>query len=291
MHYFSERELGARPRTVEEIPLNVWRGIVAEVRSRIGDGSFGASFPEQCPDGLGPYTTNDRLMREAVAAQFPRLEWPLNSDNLPEKYDVLDFIEFCLANVAQPSPTSWHQFFQHSHLVFDRPTGQRSFQHTINQIFSRNELAYDLPDNGQIIRLAPPVLREALAAAVFYTGDAELDHLLETARIRFVSPDPQVRKDALEKIWDAWERLKTIENPNDKKTSITMLLSRTAPEPNFRQTVEAEARALTEIGNAYRIRHSEVGKIPINTPDQIDYLFHRMFAAIRLLLRATGRGG
>jgi hypothetical protein len=152
-------------------------------------------------------------------------------------------------------------------------------------------LAYDLQENGQIIRLAQAVLREALAAAVFNTGEAELNNLLETARVRFLSPDLRVRKDALEKIWDAWERLKTIENPNDKRTSITMLLDRPATERNFRQTIEAEARSLTDIGNAYMIRHAEVGKIPIETPEQIDYLFHRMFASIRLLLRATGRGG
>lgn len=291
MYYFSDRELGARPRTVEEIPLNVWRGVAAEVRARIGDGSFARSFPEQCPDGLGPYTTNDRLMGEAVAAQIPNLPWPLDGDNLPNKYDLLDFVEFCFRHIAHPSPTSWHQFFQHSHLAFDMPPGQRAFREIINQIFARNGLVYDLQENGQIIRLAPAILREALAAALFTTGDAELNSLLETARARFISPDPSVRKDALEKLWDAWERLKTVENPNDKRVSITILLDRTATEHSFRQTLEAEAKALTDIGNAYMIRHTEIGKIPIQTVEQIDYLFHRMFAAIRMLLRATGRGG
>src|SRR5262249_2039134 len=104
-------------------------------------------------------------------------------------------------------------------------------------------------------------------------------------------PDPDVRKDALEKLWDAWERLKTIENPNDKRISIKMLLDRTATEANFRQTLETESRALTDIGNAYRIRHAEIGNIPSQPIEQIDYLFHRMFAAILMLLRATRRGG
>jgi len=51
------------------------------------------------------------------------------------------------------------------------------------------------------------------------------------------------------------------------------------------------SRRLTEIGNTFMIRHTEVGKTPVEDPDQIDYLFHRIFSSIRLLLKATGRGG
>ena len=52
--------------------------------------------------------------------------------------------------------------------------------------------------NGQIVRLAPEVLREALQGAVFRTGDTELDLLLESARPKFLSPDAKVRREALE---------------------------------------------------------------------------------------------
>ena len=48
--------------------------------------------------------------------------------------------------------------------------------------------------------------------------------------------------------------------------------------------------ALTEIGNGLRIRHSETTQEPVQTLEQIDYLFHRMFSFLRLVLRATGRG-
>ena len=46
---------------------------------------------------------------------------------------------------------------------------------------------------------------------------------------------------------------------------------------------------LTEIGNTYMIRHTEVGKKPIMKSEQIDYFFQRMFGVVRLLL-GTGRG-
>ena len=92
------------------------------------------------------------------------------------------------------------------------------------------------------------------------------------------------------KAWDAWERLKTLEHA-DKRTSVSLLLDKAASEPNFRRLLEEEARDLTETGNNFRIRHSEINRAPIDTSEQVDYLFHRMFAMIRLLLKKTARGG
>jgi AbiJ-like protein len=292
MVYFSERELGPQPRTREDIPANVWQGIVAAIQSRIRDGSFGREFPGQCPDGIGVAGTNEYLMTQAILAQFPQLHWPPDDQNPPQQYEVLDLIEFCHAHVAMPRHIGdYHEWYGHYDLVFNVPAGKEEFRNVVNQIFARNGLAYDLQENGEIVRLAPYALREGLAVALFQTGDPQLDRLLEISRHRFLDPDPGVRMDGLEKLWDAWERLKTIEHPADKKDSITKLLDRAAAEPSFRQTIELEARALTEIGNKYMIRHTEVGKIPIQTVEQMDYFFHRMFALISLLLRATGRGG
>jgi hypothetical protein len=39
------------------------------------------------------------------------------------------------------------------------------------------------------------------------------------------------------------------------------------------------------------IRHTETDKVPIQDSAQVDYLFQRMFSIIRLLLKASGRGG
>jgi hypothetical protein len=260
MVYFSERELGPQPRTRENIPANVWQGIVAAIQSRIRDGSFGREFPGQCPDGIGVAGTNEYLMTQAILAQFPQLHWPPNDQNPPQQYEVLDLIEFCHARVAMPRHIGdYHEWYGHYHLVFNVPAGKDEFRNIVNQIFARNGLAYDLQENGEIVRLAPHALREGLAVALFQTGDPQLDRLLEIARHRFLDPNPGVRMDGLEKL--------------------------------FRQTLELESRALTDIGNKYMIRHTEVGKIPIQTVEQMDYFFHRMFALISLLLRATGRGG
>lgn len=129
------------------------------------------------------------------------------------------------------------------------------------------------------------MLAEALASAAFRTADAELNRILESARSKFLSPDPDLRREALEKLWDAWERLKTVLYPDDKKQSVSALLDRVAPTYNLRSVLETEARELTRIGNDFQIRHSEANRIPIESSAHIDYLFHRLFAMIQLLLK------
>jgi hypothetical protein len=39
------------------------------------------------------------------------------------------------------------------------------------------------------------------------------------------------------------------------------------------------------------IRHTEVNKVAVEDSEHVDYLFHRLFALIRLILRKSGRGG
>jgi hypothetical protein len=86
-------------------------------------------------------------------------------------------------------------------------------------------------------------------------------------------------------LWDAWERLKTLDVPANKKNSIAMLLDNLASEPRLREELENEARALTAIGNDFQIRHTEVGKIAIQDDSHVDYLFHRLFSLIFLAIR------
>ncbi len=137
-------------------------------------------------------------------------------------------------------------------------------------------------------RPVPPVLFEAMGALPS-SGDHILDELLSDACKKFNDAAPKGRAEGTEKLWDAWERLKSIEVPGDKRTSVTHLLDLCSLEPNFRQMLETEARALTEIGNSFHIRHFETDKVMIGTPEQNDYLFHRLFALIHLLLFSRRR--
>ena len=137
-------------------------------------------------------------------------------------------------------------------------------------------------------RPVPPVLFEAMGNLP-PSGDATLDALLQGARLKFKDPAPRTRAEATEKLWDAWERLKSLEVQGNKRLSVARLLDQCSPEPKFRSLLELEAKELTEIGNAFHIRHFETDKVALQHAEQNDYLFHRMFALIHLLLFSRAR--
>ena len=136
-------------------------------------------------------------------------------------------------------------------------------------------------------RLIPFIFQESLQS-FFDTGNVELNELLEQAKEKYLSPDsnPTLRREALEKLWDAWERLKTMENPSNKVASIQLLFDKASNEPKFKERLDKEGTELTNIGNSFYIRHTELSQTPINSGDHFDYLFQRMFAMIHLLLKA-----
>jgi hypothetical protein len=294
MEYFSDKEAGPKPRTIETILPRAWDGIVALVQSLISTGGFGDHFPEMCPDGAGPVGADERAFELALRAEIPEIDWPLRTTEeriyleippSPDALVVLDLIQFCYEHVAKPIKGGYHPFFRHYHLSFDTEAGKKDFLEKVNRIFSRNGIAFELCQDGNIIRMAPQGLREELASADFQTGDEILDQMLEEARRKFLNPDQTIRKEAVERLWDAWERLKSINDPSDKKKSVTQLLNNAAIEPQFRELLKEEARKLTEIGNSFHIRHSEVSQTAIQNPLHLDYLFHRLLSMIILLLK------
>jgi hypothetical protein len=265
-------------------------GIIGIIRNRADDGSFGLDYPEQCPDGQGTTGTNITALRDALVAH--RLYNPFSREvSPPTTMEILDLIEFIQEKIAQPHSVGHHSYFNHSHLTFDQTAGQIRFRAEINRLFERNGIAFELRDTGRIERIAPEGLQEALSRAVFSTGDDVLNELLERSRMRFLSPDPAVRRESLEVLWDAWERTKSLELPADKRESTRRILDKGSDEPHFREVLENEARLLTDIGNNFMIRHAEVNKTPIVDDDHVDFLFHRLFAVIRLLLKKSSRGG
>ena len=293
MTYYSDRVLGERPRTNEEIGESVWEGLKALISIRIEDGSFGVDYPDSCPDGSGPFGTNRHTFEVVMRAEIPSLPENLFNyklDGPPETVEILDVLEFCWRHVGEPVTGSYHSFFQHFHLSFNRDSGQNKYSEEVNRILSRNGLAYTLTDVGIIERLSPPVLSEELVSAQFVTGDSELDYILESARRKFLNPREDIRREALLELWDAWERLKTTGQGADKKEQITALLNDAAGMvyPKFRQLLEKEALELTSIGNNHQIRHTEVSQEKVEKSEHIDYLFHRLFSIIQLILKTKG---
>ena len=288
---FTERHGGLKPRMSELLDEVTRTGLVALVSARMDEQWFGQSFPFACQDGRGNAGTDTlklRAMLEAYGVIWPE-DWR-RSEERPDDGQVFDLLEFSYEHIAEPNDYETHSYHGHSHYTYDREAGQNKFESEVNRIFERNGIAFE-SRQGEVIRLAPTALAESLAESIFKTGDAALDELLEDARHKFLHRDLKVRKESLEKLWDAWERLKTIGPGKSKAEQAQGLLVRAAREPDFRERIEKEARELTEIGNNFMIRHTETNKIPITESSQVDYLFHRLFSLMRFLMRGNGLGG
>lgn len=296
--YFSDRQNGPRARTEQVISPTVWAGLVATVQALINSGAFGLRFPERCPDGQATCDGDAVALADSVSAEMPGLAWPLETASIdgegyfaerqpfaPDTLLVLDFIEFVHASVAKPISGKYHDYFSHYHLTFDQEAGQEDFRMTVNRIFARNGVAFEMLPNGRIERVLPPVLGEELKRTLFNTGDRTLDNMLDECRAKFSDRNPLVRREALERLWDAWERLKSLADPSDKKRSVKIILDAVTSVPSLRERLETEAAELNSIGNSHLIRHSEISQVPVIDVDQVDYLFHRLFAMIQLMLR------
>ena len=291
MLYFSEREVGEVPRKNEEICKDAWLGIRALIHARVEDGSFGARYPENCFDGPIAIGTDESAFRDAMRAEIPGLaDWPwVEQEEAPLALSILDMIQFCWKCIGEPILQDYHSGGNHNHLRFDIDAGRDQFCGDIEDIFRRNGIAYELTrDGGRIKRVVPRVLHENLVQADFHTGDSQLDDLLNSACRKFLHPTPETRKEGLDALWDAWERLKTL-GGDDKKTQTKAMLDDAAgsSSSNFRETLERDAKELTSIGNSLRIRHAETNQERLARSEHVDYLFHRLFSLVNLILRMT----
>jgi hypothetical protein len=192
--YFTDREYGARPPTTDAIDGRVWGGLHSLIATRLGNGSFGYRFPEQCQDGNAACGSDERAFQRVLAAEVPWIEWPASAEEVPETPVILDLLEFCAAAIGEPIEGFYHSFFRHHHLSWDHESGLSRFIADVNLVFVRNGVAYELTAGGQARRLLPQALAEALGWSLFATGDAVTDQLLEAARTRIVSPKPTAQR-------------------------------------------------------------------------------------------------
>lgn len=55
---------------------------------------------------------------------------------------------------------------------------------------------------------------------VFRKGDRILDNMLEESRNKFTDHDPLLRRQGLERLWDAWELVPGVSATNEEKDSM-----------------------------------------------------------------------
>ena len=91
---------------------------------------------------------------------------------------------------------------------------------------------------------------------------------------------------AVEKVWDAFERLKTYYTEYDKsKSAERIVYDMSNGNESFITLFNEEFRKLTDIGNGFRIRHHETNKIDIIDINYYDYFFQRCISLIELALK------
>ncbi|WP_099157559.1 hypothetical protein [Virgibacillus ndiopensis] len=149
------------------------------------------------------------------------------------------------------------------------------FTAEINAIFNLNDISLKLI-NGKIKGIVDSQIRNNSLASI---GEAGLLELLQEAN-RYYEKDNL--KIAVEKLWDAFERLKTYYSATlDKKKSVNRLIDDMSgnKEP-FKEMFDKEFRELTAIGNDFRIRHHETTKVDIEDERHYDYFYKRCVSLI-----------
>lgn len=290
--YFSEREGAVPPAEVIEIGPNFWAGFVALVTQRIWNNAFAESFPLCCSDTNLPNDSDAQSLGSLFSAEVHCVGWPLDPTSKPGTHDILDSVEFFWRHVSEVTERRAHSSrswgYQHDHFVaFDRALGRSGYRNDVNRLFRRCAHPYFLDDSGKVRRRLTGTVQSVIRRTHFRTGDGDLDRLLAEACEKFESPDLAIQRESLERLWDAWERLKSMLH-SDKAESTKKLLDEFVGEPQLRQKVESDARDLTWIGNNVMIRHMEVNKPQIAKTEHVDYLFLRLFALMSSILKARG---
>lgn len=313
MTYFSDREHYNNEISSMQITINAWNGIATLVNSLIANNNFAKDFPRQCPDGNGIFGVDEHSFYTKARSVIPAINFlpengcietlssslsffeesdPFENNEIKQNkeitqftYNTLDFIEFVFKHIVDVENDQYHEFFHHYELKFLQTTSaQKQFVSDINEIFERNNIAFKLCSNGEIQRIIDKELEQIIAEHT-RPEDEELDKLLQQAISKIKKSKFEERQIALERLWDAFERLKTIIKPDNKKESINQLLEKVSNNnQKFQEQLNKECNDLTAIGNNFMIRHFEKDKIAINDSQHLDYLFFRMYTLIRLLL-------
>lgn len=183
--------------------------------------------------------------------------------------------------------TSMEEFILHNYpfYVFDaielyeKYNTDSDYAAQMNMIFKLNSVPYKL-EQGRIVSTLEIAIDPKILAEISEKG---LKELLSEANAYYRSGNKQI---AVEKIWDAFERLKTYYSPtlNKAQSADKIIDNMSNSEPNYKTLYEAEFKALTNIGNNFRIRHHETTKIDITDNRQYDYFYKRCLALVSVAI-------
>lgn len=256
-------------------------------------------YTDECPDGYGCCGFNFYQFSEDMEFEIPTLfrregviDKPRSTKDVfddeakhdeYDQYALIDLIEFVAQNIRDITRRNHHSYYRHDDLSFGSTNSVAGrFVKEINAIFDKTGLLYCITADLEVERVEETaVLSDDIETSISTTAEPGLKELLITAARKHKSPYPDDQKDAVEKIWDALERLKTYYTSMDKKASATKIVSDMAGgQADYITLFNAEFKALTDIGNNFRIRHHETSKIDITDIRHYDYFFNRCLSLI-----------
>ena len=163
--------------------------------------------------------------------------------------------------------------------LFPRYSNNNSFVDEINLLLKNDGIIYKLADGKMEVANMSLKSNEVIK-------EPGLKELVEQATTLYNSKNISDKQLAVEKVWDALERIKTYYSDLDKKKSTEKIINDISNlNDRYKELFSEEFLKLTKIGNDFRIRHHETNKIDIIDNNYYDYLFHRCYALIDLALK------
>lgn len=159
-------------------------------------------------------------------------------------------------------------------------TKSLQFENEINAIFKLNNINVELI-NGEIHFTSNKAIGLDSSTNI---NEAGLEELISIAEDLYNKGNYSY---AVEKIWDAFERIKTYYYPTlDKKKSVEKIIKDISyGNEHIKKMFDIEFKVLTDIGNSYRIRHHEKNKIDISNDLYYEYFYKRCLSLISILLK------
>lgn len=157
------------------------------------------------------------------------------------------------------------------------------FKDEINALLSTTDF-FELSDRGLIIKKEKyNIINDEMKEKIDEVKEPGLKDLLKEAIEKYSEDSNASKKDAVEKIWDVLERLKTYYG--GKKRSAEKIVNDISGNTEFFiELFNKEFTELTRIGNETNIRHFETYKQEITDQRYYDYLFNRCLSLIVLSL-------
>lgn len=208
-----------------------------------------------------------------------------------EKYDqyaLLDYIEFFAKNLKDIKEEWNHPMYKNYKTIecFNTDKVFSDFKNKINELFLETGLLYILTNEKIIERVVENTpLTIEIENNINQISENGVKELLKDAIALYKTPTLSARKDSVEKIWDALERLKTYYSTNKKQSILKLIEDMGNSNDEFIKIFNEEFRNLTNIGNNFRIRHHETDKIDITDLRHCDYFFNRCLSLIGLAIQ------